>query len=537
MSGTARSKLSLFLATKARQSRGDTVQFNVRPYQLRAASQAFRLLRKGANAVIDLPTGAGKTNVAFITACEAFFASSQREAKILYIVPTRILVSQVVAAARWLYPDFDRVGITQSLASSYFRLRGALQRAKIVVSTPGILATLFERTAIDRRQLIDATQFVVVDEFDEFLTIDATTYDFEVRLEHNFERLTSVIESKPLLLMSGTAPNAASNVVKSYTAELYAKYVEKHFQPSRIHIPEATYRRFIPRARVHLLGVTDGFVECCDAALRYRIHRRIADFECEANIDLDTEYLLERLSAISSGFLKKVRTASGRIVPVDDDLKRLARELLGTVNMFTFLFEDMFSGFGVGTARVPKFENCIELEEFIEINILHDGRPRPDEFWSNLRGKATALVTLLKARRGQRAVVFTRYVRLSDALAQSISENMFPVFELDARLSEAQRFAKIRHFNDTPGAVLIITRTTGKRGLDIPSADFAVIYSPKEDEYIVWQELSRIRSTLGKGKDSFILFYSATAEERKLRKLEQDMRHSANRYQFLDSPA
>jgi hypothetical protein len=41
---------------------------------------------------------------------------------------------------------------------------------------------------------------------------------------------------------------------------------------------------------------------------------------------------------------------------------------------------------------------------------------------------------------------------------------------------------------------------------DIPQANYAIVYSPKEDEYVMWQELSRIRSTLGNnGKDSYIL--------------------------------
>ena len=100
------------------------------------------------------------------------------------------------------------------------------------------------------------------------------------------------------------------------------------------------------------------------------------------------------------------------------------------------------------------------------------------------------------------------------------------------RVSSDRRFLLLKQFEAMEAGVLIITRGTGKRGLDIPKAHYAVIYSPKEDEY-VWQELSTIRSTLEKGKESYILFYFATREETKLHNLKVDMQTSSNRYRFV----
>jgi hypothetical protein len=80
--------------------------------------------------------------------------------------------------------------------------------------------------------------------------------------------------------------------------------------------------------------------------------------------------------------------------------------------------------------------------------------------------------------------------------------------------------------------ILIITRSTGRRGLDMPQADYAILYSPKTDEYVVWQELSRIRSTLTNSKPSYILCYDKTTEQDRLYKLQADMENSRHHYTF-----
>ena len=52
-----------------------------------------------------------------------------------------------------------------------------------------------------------------------------------------------------------------------------------------------------------------------------------------------------------------------------------------------------------------------------------------------------------------------------------------------------------------------MTRTTGGRGLDLPFAHYAVFYSPKSDPVTMWQEMSRIRSTVSTPKDVHVLCY------------------------------
>jgi len=51
---------------------------------------------------------------------------------------------------------------------------------------------------------------------------------------------------------------------------------------------------------------------------------------------------------------------------------------------------------------------------------------------------------------------------------------------------------------------------------------------------VVWQELSRIRSTLSREKPSYILYYAGTTEHKRIERLRRDMDASGHRYRFDD---
>jgi superfamily II DNA/RNA helicase len=219
---------SNFFRRKSTESRGGAVRFEVRPYQVKAANTSVLRLLRGRNVVVDLPTGAGKTNIAFMAACHVALSRGSTRRRVLYVVPTRTLVEQVVHAAQWLHPDLLRVGINPKLAANHFSLNAAIERAHIIVSTPGLLANLLHSGAISRDAFTRQLAFSVIDEFDEFLTIDATHTGFAARYEKEFERLRENIAHRPLLLMSGTAPRKAATVVHSFTADLLAQFVLLH---------------------------------------------------------------------------------------------------------------------------------------------------------------------------------------------------------------------------------------------------------------------------------------------------------------------
>src|ERR1700674_4760606 len=117
-----------FLARKQKESKGDEIKFLIRPYQVKASISAFRELSRGRNVVIDLPTGAGKTNLAFLCVVQACRKQPNGQ-KVVYVVPTRVLISQVSKAASWLFPNLNRTGISEGIAANIFELRAAIERS------------------------------------------------------------------------------------------------------------------------------------------------------------------------------------------------------------------------------------------------------------------------------------------------------------------------------------------------------------------------------------------------------------------------
>ena len=82
--------------------------------------------------------------------------------------------------------------------------------------------------------------------------------------------------------------------------------------------------------------------------------------------------------------------------------------------------------------------------------------------------------------------------------------------------SPTENDRSLDRFRAGQNPLLLITRDTGKRGLDLPEAEFAIFYSPKSRDDVTWQEVSRIRSTLKNRKNTYILFYSHTGEAAKM---------------------
>ena len=92
-------RLTEFLLLKSELSLKEDVRFDLREYQTSGARKASRLLSRQRNVVVDLPTGAGKTNLALILTALIHFSQSWTRKKILYVVPTRVLIGQVARAA------------------------------------------------------------------------------------------------------------------------------------------------------------------------------------------------------------------------------------------------------------------------------------------------------------------------------------------------------------------------------------------------------------------------------------------------------
>jgi superfamily II DNA/RNA helicase len=135
---------------------------------------------------------------------------------------------------------------------------------------------------------------------------------------------------------------------------------------------------------------------------------------------------------------------------------------------------------------------------------------------AEFRGKADSLYRILSRHPRERGVIFFRNVRILDLFAERLTAEGRTVVIVHGGKPSSENDRALARFRGGNDMLLLITRDTGKRGLDLPEADFAVFYSPKSREDVTWQEVSRIRSTLRDKKNTYILFYSGTGEEAKM---------------------
>lgn len=500
-----------------------------REYQIEMAVRAHRLLRSGKNALIDLPTGSGKTQVAVLL---CLLQSRHSQGCTLYIVPNRTLVAQVTEFASWVNPELPVAPLQEEDAYNAFRWRALRQANHVIISTPGLLASRLRRDADSTfRSRVTA---LIIDEFDEFLLLEPVQETYRARCDVDFERLLLFFTKTPLVLMSGTAPSAASPRLHSPSASYLAKYVTSRFAPTRLTVPEDRIRRYIPQAIVMLTPCTDQRVTECHRALSHTLQSRFERFECEEHGPaLDIGAFLDRLDGIVMRTVTIARLRDGGTVRVDRRVRDFARSLLPLRTKYQFLYEDLFAGIQAEWTKKPILENCTPTGDWADVLRLRDTRP-DKTYQAALGAKATMLLSIIGDHRNERGLVFTRYVRTSNALAAYLVGQGVTTTEINGEIPGPLRYQRLDTFASRNDGVLLITRSTGRRGLDVPFADYAVLYSPKSDEYVVWQELSRIRGTLGAEKPSYILYYDGTSEEQRAKSLREDMAASKHhRYKFI----
>ncbi|CAN0474273.1 unnamed protein product, partial [Phaeothamnion confervicola] len=141
-------------------------------------------------------------------------------------------------------------------------------------------------------------------------------------------------------------------------------------------------------------------------------------------------------------------------------------------------------------------------------------------------------IVAARGKAKERGVVFVRTITLLDGLKPILAGLRLPLFELTGEKTDRERKSAIDGFRKSTNGLLLMTRTTGGRGLDLPFAHYAVFYSPKSDAVTMWQEMSRIRSTVSNPKDIHVLCYgdreASMLQELVNTLLAQDRRVSCN---------
>lgn len=489
-----------------------------RRYQVKAAVRAVSIALGGRNASIELPTGTGKTLIACLVA--VFWKQLRPTSRVLLIVPSRTLVVQHFDVARWVAQTLIVDRITDEQSGDPGALRRALLRSDLLISTPGILAGALARGLADAA-VAASFELVIVDEFDQFLVVDETERESVARYAELWRRLIARLpKAARYLIKSATLgldarkPMPRTRTKAHQRAELMAKLLN----PVRIAVPELSYAAVVPFQPIQKSRLNDNNVAVLIEAVRVSKGRaHLALDEAIGPVDYkDVERRAPQLceGAVNRSVQLRSGTGAVRSVFITTQVRRGFCGITKLMMMPQHILEDLTRDLGAefGDCFVKTRRNARAYLEAVPI--LRDNRA--DDHFHFLRGvKTDTLREIVVARSGAHecGVIFPRTITLLESLKPILTSTGLPLFELTGQKSDRQRKIALAGFRESRNGLLLMTRTTGGRGLDLPFAHYAVFYSPKSDPVTMWQEMSRIRSTVSNPKNIHVLCYDEEADK------------------------
>jgi superfamily II DNA/RNA helicase len=506
---------------KALQKNLTEKTYKYRQYQFDISYDAICNLMNN-NVAINLPTGTGKTMIANLIS--VYWKYIYPSGRILYIVPTRLLLNQHREYIKWTANDLYSLKLDYGIANRSLQLDSKLKKADVIISTPELF---YNRRKVIPYEVLESINLIVVDEFDDFLLFKYSTYSYYSEFCLDFQLIYNLFKNQRFLLLSATSPIHKKKGITKYS-EAYSKLIENKFNPKLLDIDMKRLSRYIPKALVTIIRVFDDEVIALDQGIDTSI-RKIKDKIVEKlNFVPDFNFLIERLEIIDQ------MDANAQIV--FDELKAISNLIFKR----NFLYDDLFKDISTSVNEVYFLNwNYITFGEEPKIypviaNELDDYRVNKDTYLPELKGKFQNLVKIIESNVEKKGVVYFRYNRLSDEIFNYLVSKKISCIQIDGRVKTNDLGEKIIEFQKSDYQILLLNRDSGGRGLDIPYIDYAVFYSPKIKEDTVWQELSRIRSTVVNTKMTYMMYYAETNEEEKMMDLLNQMKESERIYKFIE---
>lgn len=499
-------------------------RYSFRPYQLKAAIRAVVLADTGAHTAIELPTGTGKTLIACLAA--HLWLCLHPNARVLLIVPTRTLVVQHFEVARWLATHVRVQRIEDTHAGNPAAVRALLLRSNFIVSTPGLLARALSRSVVDDEVAASFT-FVIADEFDQFVVVEEGERDTITRYSSHFTELEAVLpKAARYLIKSATLGlnDTSSAPSRRQRSRIRSNFLREELEPVVIQVPERSYAEVMPFLQVRQSIVRDRAISKLFEAIDNSIAATHARLDDIVGFDTDFDETERTAPSVCAGALAPPRSRRGA---PDAAVREVFCAITKLMMMRDFVVEDLVADLKirVGGAVIKQRNNDkVYLPEAL---LLSDQR-RDGRYKCEPHGKFQTLLDIVAARsmrrRGaMRGVVMVRTMELVHAVVAALEQLGGLVATLHGDLVDDARRTALSRLASGRARILVMTRQTGGRGLDLPFADYAVLMSPKSGAVESWQEMSRIRSTVSNPKDVFVLTYDVAYERRKIDAVMQEL--------------
>lgn len=314
----------------------------------------------------------------------------------------------------------------------------------------------------------------------------------------------------------------------------------ERFRPQQVPIPPEQYRDYEPQVDVIPVPVYDGAIIALDERFQtaisasFGVINGIVVKHPPEGIKVPMAELVRQLPGLLSGAERAIKVFAGygrliKLVPVTGHLRDECAKIQRLILERLLVFEDLEGVF-----------NPEDVDQWADAQRVTSKTP---QHYFRKGEKVRALLKLLEESRSEKVVVFVRNIPTCEGLCTLLLENGLRATFVHGEIPN-ERQQRLDQFKSGEARVLVVTRQLFGRGFDLPQADKAIFYSPKDSERTMWQEVLRIRGTVRKRKDVFVLFYALTAEESKLLRLLRRMirtgaRQMRDRYRwkyFEESP-
>jgi superfamily II DNA or RNA helicase len=488
--------------------------FEERPYQEQIIHSALKNLKKQTNTVIELPAGLGKTLIGQIIA--ALWANSRKVGrnKILIVLPNRLSLTLYYEHISWVRTKLKVLCIDQNIMVAGQQITENLQDTDVLLTNPRIITNVITRNTIPIT-IMQAFGLVIFDGSENLFLRQKNEGE---PVDNQFDLLMAILAlSKPSFLILGT------------------QYLESHgwnhlLQPKLLTSDESLSKDYIPHVIIKVQGVFDPEIIQRDQMLRGQMAASVSIIrqdvweQTTGKHPLRMKQVINQMRWIADGtkdkFYINFRKKSPVVIQVEEKTKAAFQDIVKIVDARLLLFEDLLVD--LDSARIPP-----GLEDVWKARIS----TRMYAYKVNLKGKIKIIHEIVKEKGSKRGLIFCRNLEVCERLAGIFVGLGKQVYLIHNDISVSERQERIKNFKRYKSSLLLMTRYMGSKGFDVPEADYAVFYSPKDEEQVMWQEISRIRSTRKDPKEVFLLYYRKTGEEDKLNRLLWRMK-SRSSYQI-----
>ncbi|MHA1212800.1 MAG: helicase-related protein, partial [Candidatus Heimdallarchaeota archaeon] len=475
-------------------------------------------------AVLLLPTGMGKTNVAVMVVVELLKKGKiSPDGKVIFLSPDRKLKHQLHDVCQ---PDLSSYGgsflLPEGSALPPYIIQKHFSISRFIFATPALLMnSLFARTPSQRRvkpEDLDKAEFVVID---EILDITAQTIKGAgFRMDKRFAPLIDRLRSKENVKFMGLTASILQKgklgfIENQFGGKDQIEFIFPEGDDFTEHAPAIKLKRFyvfddlrkeldklllVLRSRTEKV-LKSGYTRISGG--QFLASNRTLLF---ANEILKRSYQDTSFQKGSEAFFKKLIINAGAYLDL----------IVGR----QFLFEHTFVKFATFVRNIKNTllmnsSEWNEVKDIIELAVK-EGRV------SNVSPKDLRLLQIVKKlvnEEGNSVIIFLRFVEMTKHLSALLEKEGIPNLFVHGRMGGESQNMQLKRFKDGEVKVLFASERLIRKGTDLPEADRCIHFGTTLSIEAREQAMGRIRSTRSNLKEDITIIYHQTAEQEKYTKL------------------